>query len=397
MKSDFPYKSKVLEELGVRSWINARNWSTNIGGTWIDDRVLEAMNEVSKTFVDMHELFDMADRRIAQLCKVEEAHITTGTGAAMELAVAGCIAGEDYGKWLRLPNTDGMKNEVVVPRGHYIAYTPQWTASGAKTVEYGQAGVLRSFSRELETVITAKTCCLTYTVSYNTVPRGKIPLEEVIEAGEKHYIPVVIDAASDLPPVSNLHKFTDMGADIVCFSGGKAIKAPNNTGMMLGQGKGDKIIKAVREHTFPHHGWGRGHKISKEQIVGLVKALEIFVEEGDGLYEKQMRTAERIQNKMDQIAGVDAVVIPNDDKFHEHPVMPHVPRVLIEWDKETFGFTGEELDKMVAVDDPPIFLRNTHYYNYYTDKEWRLIDTFYLRSFEEKILLDRLSRIFRKA
>ena len=196
---------------------------------------------------------------------------------------------------------------------------------------------------------------------------------------------------------SYLHKFTDMGADIVCFSGGKAIKAPNNTGMMLGQGKGDKIIKDVREHTFPHHGWGRGHKISKEQIVGLVKALEIFVEEGDGLYEKQMRTAERIQNKMDQIAGVDAVVIPNDDKFHEHPVMPHVPRVLIEWDKETFGFTGEELDKMVAVDDPPIFLRNTHYYNYYTDKEWRLIDTFYLRSFEEKILLDRLSRIFRKA
>jgi L-seryl-tRNA(Ser) seleniumtransferase len=397
MKSNFPYKSKVLEELGVRSWINARNWSTNIGGTWIDDRVLEAMNEVSKTFVDMHELFDMADRRVAQLCKVEEAHITTGTGAAMELAVAGCIAGEDYGKWLRLPNTEGMKNEVVIPRGHYIAYTPQWTASGAKTVEYGQAGVLRSFRRELETVITDKTCCLTYTVSYNTVPRGKIPLEEVIEAGEKHDIPVVIDAASDLPPVSNLHKFTDMGADIVCFSGGKAIKAPNNTGMMLGHGKGVKIIKAIRDHTFPHHGWGRGHKISKEQIVGLVKALEIFIEEGDGLYEKQMRTAERIQNKMDLITGVDAVVIPNDDKYHEHPVMPHVPRVLIEWDKETFGFTGEELDKMVAADEPPIFLRNTHYYNYYTDMEWRLIDTFYLRSSEEKILLERLSRIFRKA
>jgi uncharacterized pyridoxal phosphate-dependent enzyme len=396
MELDYPYRSKILDSLGVRSWINARNWSTIIGGTWIDDRVLEAMNEVAKTFVDMRQLFASADERVAELCKVDEAHITTGTGAAMELSVAGCIAGEDYGKWLRLPNTEGMKNEVVVPRGHFIAYTPQWTASGAKTVEYGQAGVLRSYKKELESVITDKTCCLTYTVSYNTVPRGKIPLEEIIEVGERNSIPVVVDAASDLPPVSNLHKFTDMGADIVCISGGKAIKAPNNTGMMLGQGKGVKIIKTVREHTFPHAGWGRGHKISKEQIVGLVKALEIFIEEGDSLYEKQMNTAENIQRKLNEIPGIDAVVIPNDETYHEHPVMPHVPRVLLEWDSERFGFTADELDKMVAVEDPPIFLRNIHYYNYYTNREWRLIDTYYLRPTEEKIIVNRLKQIFNK-
>jgi uncharacterized pyridoxal phosphate-dependent enzyme len=396
MELDYPYRSKILDSLGVRSWINARNWSTIIGGTWIDDRVLEAMNEVAKTFVDMRQLFASADERVAELCKVDEAHITTGTGAAMELSIAGCIAGEDYGKWLRLPNTEGMKNEVVVPRGHFIAYTPQWTASGAKTVEYGQAGVLRSYKKELESVITDKTCCLTYTVSYNTVPRGKIPLEEIIEVGERNSIPVVVDAASDLPPVSNLHKFTDMGADIVCISGGKAIKAPNNTGMMLGQGKGVKIIKTVREHTFPHAGWGRGHKISKEQIVGLVKALEIFIEEGDSLYEKQMNTAENIQRKLNEIPGIDAVVIPNDETYHEHPVMPHVPRVLLEWDSERFGFTADELDKMVAVEDPPIFLRNIHYYNYYTNREWRLIDTYYLRPTEEKIIVNRLKQIFNK-
>jgi len=270
---DYQYKSKILDSLGVRSWINASNWSTNIGGTWIDDRVLNAMNEVAKTFVDMNELFRKADEKVAELCKVEEAHITTGTGAAMELAVAACMADDNFGNWSRLPDTAGMKNEVTLPRGHVIAYTPQWAASGATVIEYGQAGTLGSFRKELESVINEKTCCLAYTISYNTVPRGTIRLEEVIDVGKCYNLPVVIDAASDIPPVTNLHKFTDMGADIVCISGGKAIKAPNNTGMMLGQGKGKKIIKNVRDHSFPHHGWGRGHKISKEQIVGLVVAL----------------------------------------------------------------------------------------------------------------------------
>ncbi len=390
----YPYRSKVLDRLGVRSWINARNWSTVIGGTWIDDRVLEAMNEVAKTFVDMHELFAKADGRVARLCGVEEAHITTGTGAALELAVAGCMAGDDYGKWMRLPDTEGMRNEVLMPRGHVIAYTPQWTAPGARTVEYGQAGHLRSFRGELESKISESTCCLAYTVSYNTVPRGVVPLEEVIEAGKRHDIPVVIDAASDLPPVANLRKFTDMGADIVCFSGGKAIRAPNNTGFMVGSGRGAEIIGYVRDHTFPHSGWGRGHKISKEQIVGLVVALELFVEEGDGLYDEQYAAAEYLVEELKGVPGLEVEIIPNDETYHEHPVMPHVPRVLMQWDAKEMGMTAEELDAAVARDDPPIFLRNVHYYNYYTDKDWRLIDTFYLRPPEKVIVAERIRRAF---
>ena len=391
---DYPYRSKVLDRLGVRSWINARNWSTVIGGTWIDDRVLEAMNEVAKTFVDMHELFARADARVAELCGVEDAHVTTGTGAALELAVAGCMAGDDYGKWMRLPDTEGMRNEVLMPRGHVIAYTPQWTAPGARTVEYGQAGHLRSFRRELESKISERTCCLAYTVSYNTVPRGVVPIEEVIEAGKRHDIPVVIDAASDLPPVANLHKFTDMGADIVCFSGGKAIKAPNNTGIMVGNGRGAEIIANVRNYTFPHSGWGRGHKISKEQIVGLVVALEIFVEEGDSLYDEQYAAAEYLVEELRGIPGLEVEIIPNDETYHEHPVMPHVPRVLMQWDAKKMGLTAEELDAEVARDDPPIFLRNVHYYNYYTDKDWRLIDTFYLRPPEKVVVAERIRRAF---
>jgi uncharacterized pyridoxal phosphate-dependent enzyme len=353
------------------------------------------MNEVAKTFVDMHELFAKCDERVAKLCKVDDAHIVPGAGSALELSVAGIIAGDNHANWLKLPNTEGLKNEIVMPRGHYIAYTPQWAASGGKIIEYGQAGHLRPNRNELVNVISDKTCCLSYTVSYNTVPRGMIPLEEMVEVGEEFNIPVVIDSASMLPPVSNLYKYTDMGVDIACFSGGKAIQAPNNTGMILGNGKGSKIVEAVRNHSFPHDGWGRGHKISKEQIVGLVVALEMFVKNGDSLYGKQMKTAKYFVDELSGIDGLDVTIIPNDETFHEHPVMPYVPRVRIQWNLKEIGFSAKDMDKYLAKDDPPIFLRRGIYHDYYTNKEWRLIDTFYLRKEEEKIVADRIKQLFK--
>ncbi|MBW2264169.1 MAG: hypothetical protein JRG91_19565 [Deltaproteobacteria bacterium] len=303
----YPYRSRVLDRLGVRSWINAKNWSTNIGGNWIDDRVLDAMHEVAKTFVDMHDLYAKADARTAQLCSAEEAHITTGAGAAVELAVAGCMAGSDYGKWMRLPDSGGMRDEVLLPRGHYIAYTPQWKAAGARTVEYGLAGTLKSCKKEIEASITDRTCCLSYTFSYNDTPRGDLPFE---------------------------------------------------------------------------------------QIVGFVTALEIFLEEGDGLYDEQLKMAEGMREKLSGLAGIAVSIIPNDESYHEHPMMPHVPRVLIEWDAEEIGLTSEDLDVHMAEEDPPVFLRDVHYFDYYTNKQWRLIDTFFLRPPEVEIVVERLERVF---
>jgi D-glucosaminate-6-phosphate ammonia-lyase len=389
----YTYKSKVLEKLGIRSWINANNWSTIIGGNWIPEKVLEAMNEVAKTFVDMFELIAKVDEKVAKLCKVEDAHVTTGAGAAIELSVAGCMAGKNHEKWMILPDTEGMKNEVVIPRGHYIAYTPQWRAPGSKLVEYGQAGYLQSFKKELEYKISEKTCCISHTISYNTVPRGVIPLEDVIEVGERRNVPVVVDSASMLPPVSNLHKFIDMGASIACFSGGKAIQAPNNTGIILGSGKGAKIIEGIRDNSFPHEGWGRGHKISKEQIIGLLVALEEFVENGDSLYKRNMKKAEYIRSILSEIPGVDVTIIPNDETLHEHPCMPYVPRVKVEWDEILLELSPIDVDNLMADEDPPVFLRKGIYYNYYTIRAWRLIDTFYLREGEDKIVAERLQRI----
>ena len=393
VSNKYRYKSKTLDQLGVRSWINARNWTSAIGSAWIDDRVLAAMNEASRTFVDMHELFLKADKKIAKLCRVQDAHITSGAGAAITLAVAGCIAGDDFARWQKLPFTQGMKNEIIFPRGHYQAYTPQWTSAGARLVEYGQVGMLKSFKRELESAITDRTCCLSYTLSYNTPPRGSIPIEEVIEAGKKYGIPVIVDAAALLPPVANLYKFTDMGADIVIFSGGKGIRSIASSGMMLGRGRGTEIVKAVRKYTYPHEGWARGFKVSKEQIVGLVAALEIFIKEGDRQYDRQMKTARYLQKELSEVQDLDVRIIPNDETYHEHPVVPHVPRVLVQWDLQTVKITAEALDQAMAAEDPPIFLKERHYHNYYTNKAWRIIDTYFLREGEERIVAERFKKI----
>jgi seryl-tRNA(Sec) selenium transferase len=286
-----------------------------------------------------------------------------------------------------------MRNQVVMARGHNIAYTPQWTASGAHVVEYGQAGSLRAFDIELENAISKDTCCIAHTLSYNVVPRGFIPLENVIQTAGRQDLPVVVDAASMLPPVENLHKYTDKGADVVIFSGGKAIRAPNNTGIMLGKGKGAQIIKDVREHSFPHSGWGRGFKVSKEQIVGLVTALEIFVEEGDSYYTKQMGVVERVKGELEDIPGVKVSIIPNNESYHEHIYSPHVPRVLIQWDAEKLGITGIDVDKAMAVEEPPVYLRSQKYYNYFTNRDWRQVDPYYLRPGEELIVAERLRKI----
>lgn len=393
----YKYQSKFLDRLGVRSWINARNWTSAIGSAWIDERVLQVMHEVSGTFVDMHELYSKADERIAALCQVQDAHVTPGAGAAITLAVAGCMCGADFGKWHRLPAAEGVKNEVVFPRGHYQAYAPRWTAAGARLIEYGQAGILKSFQRELNSVITEKTCCLSYTLSYNTPARGEIPLTEIIATGRRYEIPVVVDAAALLPPVANLHKFTDMGADIVIFSGGKGIRGPAGSGMLLGQGRGVEIIEAIRNHTYPHEGWARGFKQGKEQIAGLVAALEIFIKEGDAQYEQQMQTARYLMNELESIKPVEVQIIPNDESLHEHPVVPHVPRVLLQWDPAELCMTAEQLDEAMAAEDPPVFLKERHYENYYTNKAWRIIDTYFLREGEAQIVAQRLKRILKGA
>ncbi len=173
---------------------------------------------------------------------------------------------------------------------------------------------------------------------------------------------------------------------------------PNDTGIILGGAdRGKELIEAIRMQSFPNYGIGRPFKVSKEQIVGLIRALEIFVSrDEDLLYQEQMEKAEHIVKQIEDIPHLTVRIIPNDDKDYEHPISAHVPKVYMEWDQEKIGFDAQGLDEAIAEDDPPISLRPPRLTQSYTttSRSIRLIDTYFLRDGEEKIVSERLKKVF---
>jgi len=213
----------------------------------------------------------------------------------------------------------------------------------------------------------------------------------------KFDLPIQIDAAAVLPPVANLHKFSDMGSDLTIFSGGKGIRGPNDTGLILGAGeRGMELIEAIRMQACPNTGFGRAFKVSKEQIVGLVTALEIFVEKDENVeYNKQIELLEYISIHISSIPCISVEIVPNNEVYHEFPIMARVPRLKIEWDKNSARIDAKELDSRLAIGDPPIFLGST-ILNPFTNKEIRYINPYLLRRSEAEIVAERLKEVFTK-
>ena len=290
----------IYDRFGVRTRINAAGLLTRLGGSLMPAEGLDAMTEAAGSFVDMAELQAAASAVIARHTGAEAGLVTAGAAAALTLATAACLAGLDPARMDRLPETDDIPNEVLMCRTHRTGYDHAIRAAGARIREVGfndratGAGVRDVEAWELETAITPRTVAIAYAAS----PGSQPPLSEVVAVGRRHALPVLVDAAAQLPPVDNLRRFTAEGAGLVAFSGGKAIRGPQGTGILCG--RRDLVAAAAlqqldmdfRPETWrppedyllraalrgiPHHGIGRGFKVSKEEIVGLLVALERFV------------------------------------------------------------------------------------------------------------------------
>jgi len=290
----------IYDRFGVRTRINAAGLLTRLGGSLMPAEVLDAMTEAAGSFVDMAELQAAASAVIARHTGAEAGLVTAGAAAALTLGTAACLAGLDPARMDRLPETDDIPNEILMCRTHRTGYDHAIRAAGARIREVGfndratGAGVRDVEAWELETAITPRTVAIAYAAS----PGSQPPLSEVVAVGRRHALPVLVDAAAQLPPLDNLRRFTAEGAGLVAFSGGKAIRGPQGTGILCG--RRDLVAAAAlqqldmdfRPETWrppedyllraalrgiPHHGIGRGFKVSKEEIVGLLVALERFV------------------------------------------------------------------------------------------------------------------------
>jgi uncharacterized pyridoxal phosphate-dependent enzyme len=332
-------KRDLFKELGVRTFINAAGTLTFMTGSLMHDYVLDAIQAASKDFCLLDELQDKVGEKIAAMVHSEAAVVTSGAFSGLTLGLAGILTGMDQKKVEMLPHLEGsgMKSEVICQKEHDIVYNHAFLNTGCKiiTVETVQ---------DVEKAINEKTALLSF---INILAdKGKIMHEEWVALGKKYNIPTSIDIAADVPPVSNLWKFNDMGFDFVVISGGKAIRGPQSAGLLMGK---KDIIAAARLH-MPPRGFniGRGMKINKEEILGMYVALEKYISYD---HDKEWKIWEsgiaHIENAVKPINGITTkVTVP--------PLGNITPTLEISWDSIKIKLSGKELQEKLRNGNPSI-------------------------------------------
>ncbi len=333
----------IYESLGVKPLINASATLTKLGGSIMPPEVVEAMVEASQHFVDLQELQCRVGERIAALTHNEAAYVTSGAAAGLVLATAVCIAGNNPELVNRFPNLDGLKNEVIIHKTQRNGYDYAVRQVGVMVVEIGDAnGTTRD---DLLKAISDRTAAIFWFQGAMTTP-GDVPLPEVIEIAKSHGIPVVVDAAAQLPPVSNLWKFTEMGVDLAVFSGGKDLRGPQSSGLILGR---KDLIEACRSNANPNPAIGRPMKVGKEEMVGLLTAVERYLTLDHEARERYCESAVVCWNEA--LNDIDGLSTQRD--FPNEAGQP-LARCLVTVDADVLGMTRDDIVRDLENGNPAI-------------------------------------------
>jgi len=362
-----PVARDFFKELGVRPFINAAGTYTDMTASLMPPEVMDAINYASKNFVYLNDLHDKVGARIAELVKAEAAMVSSGAASAMTLGTAGVLTGGDAQKIVDLPNLVGMKSEVIMQKSHRFGYDHAIRNCGVKIVEVETAA-------ELEAAITPQTAMMLFYNNNNTV--GQIRDQDFVRLGKKHGVVTMNDCAADVPPVENLWKYTAMGFDLVVFSGGKGIRGPQSAGLLIGR---KDLVAAARANAAPNGNTiGRGLKVNKEEMLGMLVALERFIKLDHAAQHKEyQRRAEVIQKGVSGVTGVTtAVVVPE--------VANHVPHLQITIDPAVTGITGQEISKRLREGTPSIGVR---------PGDELMIGVWMMQPGEEKVVAARLREV----
>lgn len=333
----------IYEKLGVKKVIDGWGTVTKLGGSRMAPEVLEAMVSASKSFVSMEELHAAAGKHIAELLGVEAACVTCGAAAGLAIATAAAMTGKRMSFAYQLPDTTGMKDEVLALKCHRDLYDQSILLTGAKFVEVGVTSY--AFLQQIEDKISDRTAAFFFTSEAEQM-RGSIPFEEIAALCNKHGIPVIVDAAAELPPVENVHKYLDQGAAMVVFSGGKELRGPQASGLILGS---KDYIEACDLNCCPNYGIGRPMKVDKENICGLVRAVELFVEKD---YDKQMKIWEEyVYILLDGLKDVSALELSTG-----YPNEPGVqPACILRLFVKPLTMTSMQLHEKLVALNPSVY------------------------------------------
>jgi uncharacterized pyridoxal phosphate-dependent enzyme len=365
----------LWKELGVRTFINAAGTYTAMTGSLMHDFVVDAMRDAAKEFCLLDDLQDKVGEKVAALVHAESAVVTAGCFSAMTLGLAGVLTGMDQKKVEQLPQLEGtgMKSEVIVQKGHNIGYSHALTNTGCKIITVETID-------DVEKAITDKTALLWFL--HIQSDNASILHEQWVALGKKYKIPTMIDIAADVPPVSNLWKFHDMGFDLVCISGGKAMRGPQSAGLLMGK---KELIAAARLSMPPRGSTiGRGMKVNKEEILGMYVALEHFIhQDHEKEWQEWKRRIEHMEKGVKSIRGVVTEVnVP--------PLGNVTPTLHITWDKTRIKMTSTGLQEALRNGNPSIEIVNN-------GEEHVSITAWVMKKGEEKIVATRLQEEFAKA
>lgn len=366
-------KRDLIKELGLHKFINAAGTYTFMSGSLMQDEVVEAIRACSKEFILIDDAQDKVGAKIASFCHAEAATVTAGCWSALVLGTAGVLTGMDMKKVAQLPNLEGMKSEVIVQKTHNAGYVHALTNTGVKIVEIETAD-------ELTKAVNDKTAMMWF-LNYAALD-GKISDKEWVALGKKLNIPTMIDMAADVPPVSNLWKFNDMGFDLVCISGGKALRGPQSAGILMGK---KDLIAAARLSAPPRGGnIGRGMKVNKEEILGMYVALEKFINTD---HDKEFKMFEErialIDNAAKKVKGVTtSITVP--------PIANHTPTLNLSWDQKIVKLTRDEFQDKLRKGDPSIEVIGGK-------DESVVITAWMLKPGQEKIVASRVQEVLGKA
>ena len=345
----------IYDQLGVKRRINAAAHGTSIGGSIMLPEVVAAMREAGRSHVSIPELLEEAGNRIAELAGVEACFITNGAAAGVAVSVAACMTGSSNARVHQLPDTAGMKDEVIVQRMQINFYELMIRLTGARIVPVGLAN--RTYPWHLEAAFTPQTAAVVHFPAYS--PPTDLPIDQVIELAHARGVPVIVDAAAEFPPFSILSHYWKLGADLTIFSGGKGLRGPQSSGLILGR---KDLVEACAMNGSPDHGVGRPMKVGKEEIAGLLTAVEHW---SNPEFERKMyhRWEQRSGSMIEILSQVPGVRARKGDSppastgLAVHP--DGLPFTLVEWDSRRVAKSAGQVMAELWEGDPSIIVAET--------------------------------------
>jgi uncharacterized pyridoxal phosphate-dependent enzyme len=373
--SGFGQSGNPYEELGVKTVINCEGTMTVLGGSILRPELEAVMGQAGRHFVRIADLEAAAGKRIAEMLKLPEGYtalVTSGAAAAIESGLAGILTGDNEQFIKQIPDLTGMKSEVIIQKSHRNPFDHQLRNTGIKLV------VIESRD-ELRQAVNDRTAMMHFSNFANA--EGQIKVDEWVKLAREYKIPCMNDAAADTPPVSHLWDYANMGYDLITFSGGKAMRGPQCAGLLIGK---KELVANAFLNNSPHEDTiGRSQKVGKEEIVGMVKALELYLnEDHEALWKEWQDQLEYISRQITRVDGVST-------SFFVPAIANHVPHMSITWDSSHIALTTKEVSKLLADSTPSIIMGGGE------GRPGLAMNSFMLQPGENKIVAEQLTRIFR--